>query len=218
MKIVAFVPIKLNSQRLKNKMLLKLGEKYLCQYIFDVLIQVKKYYNIDIYCYCSEENITKLLPKEVLFLKRHKSLDSDSTIGMDIYQSFASEIQADVYMLCHATSPFITVDSIIKGINAVVNEKYDSAFSVSKIQTFSWFHNKPLNYDLNNVIQTQRIEPIYYETSAFYIFNRDVLMNKRRIGEKYYLVHTNRIESVDIDEKEDYELATAIINNINKVE
>jgi spore coat polysaccharide biosynthesis protein SpsF (cytidylyltransferase family) len=42
MKPVFFVPIKLQSQRLPNKMLLKLGDKLLCQYIFDILIEVKK--------------------------------------------------------------------------------------------------------------------------------------------------------------------------------
>lgn len=42
MKVVAFVPIKLNSQRLPNKMFLTLGDKKICQYIFDILLEVKK--------------------------------------------------------------------------------------------------------------------------------------------------------------------------------
>ena len=39
MKIVIFVPIKLKSERLPNKMLLPLGNKLLCQHIFNTLIQ-----------------------------------------------------------------------------------------------------------------------------------------------------------------------------------
>ena len=32
-----------------------------------------------------------------------------------------------------------------------------------------------LNYKFENVIRTQSIEPIYWETSAFYIFKKEIL-------------------------------------------
>jgi len=69
-KCVAFVPIKLNSQRLPGKMLLPLQDKKLCQHIFDTLIEVKKDFDIDIYCFCSDEEIIQYLPLDVHFLKR----------------------------------------------------------------------------------------------------------------------------------------------------
>ena len=212
MKIVIFVPIKLNSQRLKNKMLLPLGNKLLCQHIFDTLLNVKKEnQEIDIYCYCSDEKIKNYLPNNIIFLKRDSSLDSNETKGIDIYKSFINAVDSDIYCLCHATSPFITKSSIIKGIDKLIKENYDSSFSVSKIQTFSWYKNKPINYDLKNVVRTQEIEPVFWETSAFYIFKKEIL-NKynRRIGFNPYLIETDRIESIDIDEIEDYELANKI--------
>ena len=208
MKIVCFVPIKLKSQRLPNKMLLPLGNKLLCQHIFNTLCEVKKIINIDIYCYCSNEDIIQYLPQEINFLKRHTDLDLDETKGLSIYKSFIELVDADIYCLCHATSPFITSNSIINGLNKVINENYDSAYSVSKIKTFTWYKNKPLNYDFKNVIRTQEIEPIYWETSAFYIFNKEILQKyNRRIGFNSYMVETNRIESIDIDEQEDYDVA-----------
>jgi len=213
MKIVTFIPIKLNSQRLPNKMLLPLGNKLLCQYIFDILLEVQKIIDLDIYCYCSDETILKYLPKGIIFLKRDTSLDSNETKGIDIYKSFCNKIDADIYGLFHATSPFIKKESIITGLNKVINENYDSSFSCSKIQTFCWFDKKPLNYDFKNIVRTQEINPIYWETSAFYIFKKDILINfNRRIGFNPHLVETDKIESVDIDEKEDYELANCIKN------
>ena len=212
MKPVFFVPIKLKSQRLPNKMLLKLGDKLLCQYIFDVLIEVKKKINIDIYCFCSNEKIKNYLPKEILFLKRDKKLDRNETKGLEIYKSFCNLIKADIYGLVHATSPFIKKESIIKGLEKVINNSNDSSFSVSKIQTFCWYDNKTLNYSLDNVVRTQDIKPVYWETSAFYIFKSEIL-NKlnRRIGKNPYLVETDRVESIDIDEKEDFILAEKIL-------
>ena len=94
----------------------------------------------------------------------------------------------------------------------VINNSNDSSFSVSKIQTFCWYDNKTLNYSLDNVVRTQDIKPVYWETSAFYIFKSEIL-NKfnRRIGKNPYLVETDRIESIDIDEKEDFIIASKVL-------
>jgi CMP-N-acetylneuraminic acid synthetase len=212
MKIVVFVPIKLNSQRLPNKMLLPLGDGALCERIFNTLINVKGDVELDIYCYCSDESIKEYLPDDVIFLQRDKTLDSDETKGIQIYQSFVNMVDADIYCLCHATSPFITKKSILKGLNMVSNDIYDSAFSVSKVQTFTWFNNNPLNYDIDNIIRTQEIEPIFWETSAFYIFKKHILKeHNRRIGFNPFMVETDRIESIDIDEEEDYIIASKIV-------
>ena len=56
-KIVSFIPIKLNNQRLPGKNLMDLEGKPLCNYLFDTINQVdtiqKKY------VYCSDEKIKK---------------------------------------------------------------------------------------------------------------------------------------------------------------
>ncbi len=211
MKIVCFVPIKLNSQRLPNKMMLQLGDKKLFQHIFYTLIEVQKEITLDIYCYCSDESIKEHLPNGVIFLKRDSLLDQNETLGIEIYKSFISLVDSDIYLLCHATSPFIKSKSIINGLNKIINENYDSSFSVSKVQTFTWYKNIPLNYSLDNVIKTQDIEPIFWETSAFYAFKKNILLNySRRIGFNPYMIETNRIESIDIDEIDDYNLAIKI--------
>ena len=212
---IFFVPIKLNSERLPNKMLRKLGNKLLFQYIFYTLLEVKKEVQCKIYCFCSDERIKEFLPKGIIFLKRDKKLDRNETKGIEIYKSFVEIINdGDNYILCHATSPFIKKDSIIEGLNSILNKGYDSALSVSKIQTFCWYKNKPINYDLDNIVKTQDIKPVLWETSAFFMFKKKILIEKnRRIGDNPYFVETDRIESIDIDELQDFELAQKIIDN-----
>lgn len=218
MKIAFFVPIKMNSTRLQNKMTLPLGNYIFCQHIFNTLVELKEKlkdinHSIDIYCFCSDKKIKKLLRDEVIYINRSPELDSDDTKGIDIYLEFIKKVEADIYGLVHATSPFLKSENIMKGLIPVINGTNDSSFSVSKIQTFCWFNGTPLNYDFNNVIQTQKITPIYYETSAFYIFKKEILtIHKRRIGFNPLQIETNRIESIDVDEKEDYELCQAIMN------
>ena len=89
---------------------------------------------------------------------------------------------------------------------------FDSAFSAQKIQTFAWYMGQPINYDLNDVPRTQDLEPIWVETSAFFIFRKEVFkVHNRRIGFAPYIQMVSGMEAIDIDEKKDYEIACRFI-------
>lgn len=216
MKKVAFVPIRLNSQRVENKNLRMLGDRPMMTYMLESLTKVG---NIDeVYVYCSNPSIKKFLPEGVKFLRRSESLDQNTTLGREIYDAFTQEVEADLYILAHATSPFIRPTTIEQAVAAVESGEYDSAFSAERIQTFTWWQGEPLNYSLQNVPRTQDLEPIFVETSAFFIFGRDLWLNEhRRIGDRPYIAVTDRIESTDIDNPDDFLLAEVIVAaNLNK--
>lgn len=212
MKIVAIVPMKLNNRRLpqKNTKAFHNG-KPLCYYILATLLNIKEINAV--YVYCSNPEIRTFIPEGVRFLKRSESLDQDTTKMNEILQCFAEEVPADIYVMTHTTAPFINVSSIEKGIEAVKTKEYDSAFSVKKIQDFLWKDGKPLNYQLEQIPRTQDLPDIYMETSGFYIYRTEVITKlKRRIGSNPYMVEVGEIESIDIDEAEDFEIADAIFN------
>lgn len=206
MKTVAFIPIKLNSNRLPHKNILPLAGRPLCWHICNTLKTVQ---GIDeVYVYCSDESVTKYIPTDVTFRKRDARLDADAVKGFDIYQSFISEVDADVYVLAHTTSPFVRAETIEDALNHVRNGENDSAFSAERIQTFAWFDSKPINYDLNDVPRTQDMKPIWVETSAFYIFKKEIFTQEhRRIGFHPYIREVSGIEALDIDEKKDFDMA-----------
>lgn len=210
MKRVAFVPIRLNSQRVEGKNLRELGGRPLMTYLLQTLTQVE---NIDeVYLYCSNPDIQQYLPEGVKFLQRDERLDSNTTLGEEIYDAFTSEVDADIYILAHATSPFIRTATIADAVARVESGEYDSAFSAERVQTFAWWDGKPLNYSLDLIPRTQDLEPVYVETSAFFVFEREVWRSKRRrIGERPYVAVTDRIESMDIDNPDDFTLAEAIV-------
>jgi len=206
MKIIAFVPIKLKSERLRNKNILPIGGHPLCWHIVNSLLKVK---NIDeVYVYCSDDTIIQYLPKGVSFKKRDKRLDGNLIKGFEIYESFISEVDADIYVLAHTTSPFIKIKNIETALSRVIDGDNDSAFSAERLQTFAWYQGKSINYDLNDVPRTQDMEPIWIETSAFYIFKKEIFTRyHRRIGFHPYIQEVSGIEAIDIDERKDYELA-----------
>lgn len=209
MKTVAFVPIRLNSQRVSGKNLRLLGGEPLMCHILRTLTRVE---GIDeVYVFCSDERIVELLPEGVRFLKRSDELDRDTTLGREIYDAFTARVEADLYVLAHATSPFIRPETIAGALDKVRSGEYDSAFSAEKIQTFAWYEGRPLNYALDNIPRTQTIEPVYIETSAFFIFPRELwCAHHRRIGDRPYMAVVERVEGLDIDYPEDFAMAEII--------
>ena len=133
----------------------------------------------------------------------------------EVLQAFAREIPSDIYVMTHTTAPFIKSSSIKKGLEAVLSGDFDSSFAVKKLQDFLWKDGRPFNYELDNIPRTQDLPPLFEETSGFYIYKSNIIRNlNRRIGQKPFLVEVSEIESIDIDEPEDFKIADAIYNHI----
>ena len=205
MKIVAIVPMKLNNRRLPQKNTKRFTNgKPLCSYILSTLLE-------------SNPEIKEFIPNKVKFLQRSESLDKDTTSMTEVLTCFTKEVPADIYVMTHTTAPFISKESIQKGLESVVSGKYDSSFAAKKLQDFLWMEGKPFNYTLDNIPRTQDLQPIYEETSGFYIYTHDVMTElHRRIGENPFIVEIGEIESIDIDEAEDFIIADAVYNHIFK--
>lgn len=212
MNVACVVPMKLNNRRLPQKNTKPFTHgKPLCYYILNTLLSV---HGIDqVYVYCSNDQIQEYLPDGVIYIKRDSCLDQDTTKMNEVLLAFAKDVPADIYIMSHATAPFIQAKSIEKGLCAVQSKEYDSAFAVKKLQDFLWKDGEPFNYSLNQIPRTQDLDPLYEETSGFYIYRHDVITKmNRRIGDHPMLVEVGEIESVDIDEAEDFVIADAIYN------
>ena len=219
MKIVSFIPIKLNNQRLPGKNTMELDGRPLCDYLFETISSIDL---IDEkYVYCSDDAIKPFIkPYEkngISFLRRDKSLDGNMVKGLEIIDSFVKEVDSDIYVLAHVTQPFIKKETIEKGLDMVLNGEYDSAFSAVLIQDYLWRYGKPLNYNMKDIVRTQDLDPIYMETGAFFIFKKEVFTKYgQRIGNKPYICETDQFEAIDIDTAEDFEFAKAVAPYVKK--
>lgn len=209
MKVAAFIPIKLNNQRLPGKNLLPLNGRPTCEYIFETLCAVD---NIDEkYVYCSDESIKQYMPEGLTFLKRDPYLDGFQVKGLEIIDRFIQDVDADIYVLTHVTQPFTRPESIMNALEKVISGEYDSAFSATAHQAYMWMNGKPFNYDVKNIVRTQDLEPIYIETGSFFIFRKEVFTELgQRIGNNPYIYEIDQFEGVDIDTAEDFEFAKAV--------
>ena len=210
MKTIAMMPVKLHNERLSGKNTKLLGDKPLLRYELDNLRATGLV--DELYVYCSSEDVIPYLPQGVTFLKRPEYLDLPTSNFTQFFEAFIGERDADIYIMAHATAPFITVATMQECIAAVQSGEYDSAFCAHKIQTFLWQKGEPLNFDPSNLPRTQDLEPIYQETSGVYVFTREVFLNhRRRIGKKPYIKCVSFKEAVDIDEPNDFRLAELLL-------
>lgn len=207
MKIVAMMPIKLNNQRLPGKNTKLLNGKPLLRYNLETLKNIEKIN--EIYVYCSNETICSFLPKGIKFLKRSKDLDADNANCTQFLGSFIRDIDADIYILSHATAPFITPHTIQKCLDSVLKGEFDSAFTASKIQDFLWTSDlKALNFNPTNIPRSQDLPIFYRESSGIYVFKKEVFLNThQRIGKNPNIVEISFKEAVDINEEKDFTLA-----------
>jgi CMP-N-acetylneuraminic acid synthetase len=214
MKIAAFVPIKLNNERAPGKNIKRFDDGTpLLTHFLKTLVQVKE---IDeLYVFCSKEEVSEYLIPGVAFLQRPEHLDTREATPQDIIKSFMSKVQADIYLVCHCTSPFVKPERVSECIQKVCHEGYDSAFTGEKLQRLMWHQGEPLNFDAAAVPRTQDLPVYYNEVSAAYVFKRETFEKlNRRVGVNPYICEVSGVECVDIDYPEDFEIANAIYMHI----
>ena len=211
-KVVSMIPIKLNSERVKNKNIRRFfDEKPLVSFISEAIIGSS--YIDEAYVYCSDEKIKKYIPAGIRFLQRPDFLDGNAYNCNDIIREFMKVVDSDIYSVNHTTAPFTLSNSIDKCIEAVGgSSEYDSASLVKKLQTFFWTEEgKAMNFNPQQFPRTQDLKPIYTETSGAHVFTREVFQKyDRRVGICPCLIEVSEIESLDIDTEEEMTIALAI--------
>lgn len=216
MKVVALIPIKLNSKRVPGKNIKRLYDGTpLMSFIQKSCLDARK---IDeVYIYCSDDAVIPYVLPGVKYLKRPKYLDGDDINANDFIREFMKTVDADIYVNAHTTSPFAKASTIDECVDKVASGQYDSAFCAESLRTFMWQDGRPINFNPDNFPRTQDLPLIYGETSIAYVFTKEsFLKHNRRLGSKPYVKEVSRIEAIDIDYPEDFAIANAIYKEVIK--
>lgn len=214
-RIVALLPMKANSVRVKGKNFREFCGKPLFRWILDTLLAVEEIdqiiINTDARSILAENG---LVDTDRITIRDRKPEICGDHVSMNlVLADDVANVPADFYLMTHTTNPLISADTIHKAIAAFQQAQEagqaDSLFTVDKVQTrFYRTDCSPVNHDPNNLIPTQELEPWFEENSNLYLFTPGSFSKtKARIGEQPMMFEGPFLESVDIDTPADWDFA-----------
>lgn len=218
-EIVALVPMRHISDRIKGKNYRSFAGKPLFHYITNSLLKCPLISKVVI------DTDSKIIIEDVLenfpqvgIIDRPKHLRDGNIPMNDVILYDISILDSEFFLQTHSTNPLLETNTITKAIQFFFKSypDYDSLFSVTKLQKRLWDSSvKPVNHDPSLLIRTQDLIPLFEENSCIYIFSKSTIEKyKNRIGNKPVMFETNKIESFDIDDESDFNLVVNIYKNL----
>jgi CMP-N-acetylneuraminic acid synthetase len=222
MKVAVLIPMKGNSERVRNKNMRSFADRPLYHAVVSELSQ--SIYNpiivINTDSQIIKSDLAECFPL-VRVIDRPTNLIGDFVPMNDIIGYDITQIDSDLYVQTHSTNPLMLASTLDLAISKFIDLKsvYDSVFSVTKLQTrLYWKDGQPINHNPAELIRTQDLPPVYEENSNFFIFTRDSFINSggKRIGSKPLMFEIDKIEAIDIDEPIDFTIAEILYKSLRK--
>lgn len=211
-KIIAHLPIRSGSERLKNKNILKINNKYLFTYALD---ELKNSICKNIYINSNSkivEDYAKI--NNINFFKRENKLCTSETTSDDFNYDFIKKKKPDILVMINPVCPLITTNDINKALKFFLKNKYDCLISGTRILMQTFCKSQPININIKQKLQpSQNNENIFICNWAITIYDcKKFIDNYEKFGyaafgKKRYLFPLSPHKSLKITTKEDFEIA-----------
>ena len=216
-KILGVILARSGSKRLKNKNIRILKTMPLIKWSVNSALKSKVF--CDLIVSSDSKKILKISGKKVLKLSRSKKISEDlsksETALIHAVNWYEKKYQKiDYVALLQPTSPFRTLKTIKNCIKRIIKYKFDILVTVKKIKKIngkrfymrnSVFCVESNDYDIKNKYQ---INGVFYITKKKYLLKYKNLSPKKFI---HYVIKSKK-ENIDIDTKNDFNLAKKFIN------
>lgn len=218
MKVVAFLPAKGTSERIKSKNLKVLNGKPLflhtleklcdCDFIDEVYLDSE-----------SDEILNYARYLRYIPLKRDAELANNKTDGHQMFYNEVRQVEADIYIQILGTSPFISRETIKKGVDILIdNDQYDSVVLMKKEKEYLWEDGQPL-YDKFHIPNSNTLPDTIIESMGLYIVKSECAhRTKMRYGDNVYMLTADAVETIDVNYPDEFELAEMIMRGIREKE
>lgn len=100
-------------------------------------------------------------------------------------------------------------NAISKYIDNVVKGKYDSLFSVNRLNDYFWFENSPANYTCSKKQERRStVEVMYKVTNGIFIMPKNAILETNYyIGSRPFKFEVSKLAGLDVNIKNDYDEA-----------
>ncbi len=216
-KIIAMIPVRLKSQRIKYKNLRLLAGKPLMAYAIDSALKSGIFDKVVVNSEVPEiQQIAERYGAE--FYLRDEQFASSTTNSDDVVLDFIDNNYCDIVYWVNPTSPLQSPVELRESLGYFRTNKLDSMLTCIDHQVHSLYQNKPVNFvEDEKFARTQDLDPVQtcvfsfmaWRSSAFRgsMSERNYAFLNGNVG--YYQV--SKLSSIDIDHEEDFAIADYII-------
>ena len=218
-KLVAVIPIRKGSQRVKHKNFRSFGGKNLLIHKIEMLKKIEFLDEIIINT-DSDKAISIAKEYNVKYFKRDKYFASSQCLNSDFWKNIADNTDSEYIMFTNCTSPLIKLNTYEEIISVfkknIVKNKFNSLNTVTEIKEFLFKDNKPMNFKLNQTPNSQNLPDIVKLNFAINILKtKQMSYEKSLIGKKPYLFKLNEIEGLDINSEFEFSFAEFLFKKNN---
>jgi CMP-N-acetylneuraminic acid synthetase len=209
-RVGVFLPGRLSSQRLPNKLILPIGDTCLFQIACSKLNDLPSFINKYVLIAQEDEELLKIALKfnniKIIF----RSTSSAEREGPLTYIFEAMKSVEDTHlMFLNPCLLFLKKETIVRAIMEFESSSKSCATSVKVFQ--NWLFNKdgspitPIDYER---LTTKEITPLYQAAHCFHIFDRVEFFKRGNMLNEHLLpIVISEEETIDVDTLSDYEYA-----------
>lgn len=215
-RVVALLPMKANSERVRGKNFRDFCGKPLFRWVLDTLLSVDEIdrvvINTDARAILAENGLTD--GPRVTIRDRKPEICGDLVSMNLVLADDVANVDAGLFLMTHTTNPLLSAATVRGALHAFLaaeaTDRPDSLFTVDRVQTrFYRADGRAVNHDPDNLIRTQDLEPWFEENSNLYLFTPESFAaTGARIGRKPMMYESPAFESIDIDTPDDWDFAT----------
>lgn len=223
--IVAFIPVRGGSKSIPLKNIKEIAGKPLVYWTVKAAADCPM---IDhIYVSTDSDMIKNKVRKfnlpKVSVIDRGADTASDTASTESAMIEFAKRYDFDDIVLIQATSPLLTADDLVQGIELYRENNTDSVLSVVEQKRFHWNVDEygvasSINYDYRKRPRRQEFKGDFVENGAFYITSKvRLLQTKNRISGNIRAYVMPEDTYFEIDEPSDWIISEKLLENRLKV-
>lgn len=218
-KVVAIVPMRHSSERVKGKNYRDFAGKPLFHRVIESLLACPRIDKvvIDTDSPTIMEQSKKFFP-EVIILERPEDLRDGSIPMNNVLLNTCNSIDSEFYLQTHSTNPLLSPETISKALDSFFESYpvYDSLFTVTRLQQRLWDPlARAINHNPSILLRTQDLPATYIENSCIYLFTKQTLERKwNRIGDRPMMFEMEELEAQDIDVELNFKVAEFLFKEL----
>ena len=215
-KIIAIIPVRAGSRRLKNKNILPFDNSNL---LIRKIEQLKKVKSLDEILVSSDSDEMLAMAKSlnVSIHKRDPIFADDVSVPFgEVVKNICEHVNATDIMWSTCTCPLTDThhyEDALQLYNQYIPLTNDSLVAFENLKIFLWNDNGPINYELGiKHVTSQNLPDIYRPTNGIFIAPREKMIEWKYFhGKNPYKFIMDKMHSIDIDDGLDLACAKAYL-------